>query len=235
MKLKLSIVCLFILSIHFIQAQELKFPQKINLFQYSTSVSKYQFSTPDARIWGWSNNGKVAYSIEREIEGRGGQQIDFVIFDLISDLVVIEIKMDSENHDGARDEVLYNLFKNNILNALKTSNIIDEKVDFLRFPIARNNITYNGHIIDIEYKKGEIAFDNVVSKYKVSVTANNNRKIINSFNPIRNETGYVYVCGYFLSPFENRALIIVAEESWGFEGTELFFRFGGCHLGTGFN
>ena len=235
MRLKLSIVCVFIFSIHCIQAQELKFPQKINLFQYSQSASGgglYGF--PDTRIWGWSNNGKVAYSIERGIEGRGGQQIDFVIFDLIKDSVVIELKMDSEDHDGVSDEALYNLYKNNILNALRANNIIDEKVDFLRFPIARNNMIYNGHIIDIEYKKG-VFNNNVVSRYKVSVTANNNRKIINSFNPIISETGYIYVCGYFLNPFENRALIIIAEKSRGFEGTELFYRFAGCHLGTGFN
>ena len=234
MKLKLSVICLCIFSVHCIQAQELKFPQKINPFQYSISTSQYPPHAPDVRIWGWSNNGKVAYSIEREIEGRGGQQIDFVIFDLIKDLVVIELKMDSEDHDGDTDEDLYNLYKSNILSALKANNIIDKKVDFLRFPITKNNTVYNGHIIDIEYKKGAIGFDNVVSRYKVSVTANNNKKIINNFNPITSETGYIYVCGYFLSPFENRVLIIVAEESWGFEGTDLYYRFAGCHLGTGF-
>ena len=117
MKLRLFAFFLFIFSIHFIQAQELKFPQKINFFQYSASASQFQPYAPDARIWGWSNNGKMAYSIEREIEGRGGQQIDFVVFDLISDVIIFELKMDSEDHNGSRDEDLYNLFKNTLTTA----------------------------------------------------------------------------------------------------------------------
>ncbi|MCL1813549.1 MAG: hypothetical protein FWG29_08520 [Treponema sp.] len=139
MKIKLFILGFSFFTIYFLPAQELAFPPKINLFQYTASISQRPlYGFPNARIWGWSNNGKVAYSIETEVDGRGGQKIDFVVFDLISDETIFELKMDSFDHNDVEDEILYNLFRSDIANA--------------------------------------------------------------------------FVCGYFLSPFENRALVVVAEE-----------------------
>ena len=74
-----------------------------------------------------------------------------------------------------------------------------------------------------------------MTEYKVSVTAGGKSKIISTFTPLSSVTGHVYVCGYFLSPFENRAMVVIAEEVWVHEGTELFYKFAGCHLGSGFN
>jgi hypothetical protein len=221
-----------------LSAQNLVFPPKINLFKYSVSISQYSlYGLPNIRIWGWSKNGKVAYSIERWIEGRGGQKIDFIIFDLINDTIVFELKMDSYEQDDFTDESLYNLFKNNILNTMEMHNIIEQRTEYLQFPIRRNNMMYNSYIIDVEYKNGfEGFFDNiVVSKYTIQVEANNGKKIIGIFCPVNILTRWLYVCGYFLSPFENRILLVIAEEHWGFEGTELTYRFSGCHLGIGFN
>ncbi|MCL1813874.1 MAG: hypothetical protein FWG29_10205 [Treponema sp.] len=238
MKIKLFILCFSFFTIYFSPAQELAFPPKINLFQYSASISQRPlYGFPNARIWGWSNNGKVAYSIETEVDGRGGQKIDFVVFDLISDETIFELKMDSFNHNDVEDEILYNLFSSDIANALRINGIISQRIEFLPFPIRINNTVYNSQIINVEHKKGDEYgfFDSLVSKYMVKVIANEKSKIIANFNPVHTLTGYAYVCGYFLSPFENRALVVVAEEHWGFEGTELTYRFSGCHLGVGFN
>ena len=248
MKLRLSFVCFlffFLHNVHFAaklpaQAQELVFPPKVNLFQHSRAVSQGQlYGFPETRIWGWSNNGKVAYSIETIVEGRGGQVIDFVIMDTVTDKTVFELRMDSFDHgedDGATGEALYRLYRASIINALNTHTIIRGPAAFLPFPINRNNMTYNAGIVDIQYKNDEYGFfDRVVTKYSVTVTANNRTKTISIFTPVRaSVTGYVYMCGYFLSPFENRALVVTAEEAWVFEGTELFYRFAGCHLEAGF-
>jgi hypothetical protein len=218
------------------EMHKLAFPPKINVFRYSKSVSEqHLYGFPNVRIWGWSNNGKVAYSIERGVEGRGGQIINFVILDLVTDKTVFQQKMDSEEHNEATDEALYNLFASAISNALKTHDIIGQKTEFSLFPFKKDNTSYDCRIINTEYKKYEFAFDKVVTKYSVEVTANEKSKIIGNLSPVNTATGHVYVCGYFLSPFQNRALVIVAEEFWGFEGTELMYRFSGCHLGVGFN
>ena len=236
MKSKLFIFGFILLNVHSLFAQGLVFPPKINFFQYSRPASQdllYDF--PNARVWGWSNNGKVAYSIERDVDGRGGQVIDFVILDLITDDTVFELKMDSFDNNDIEDEALYNVFRTNILGALRTYGIVQESPRFLPFPLSRNNMTYNSQIINVEKNKFDFGFDTVVSKYSVLVTADGKRKIIGNFTPVHTGTGYVYVCGYILSPHENRALVVVAEEHWGHEGTELSYRFSGCHLGVGFN
>ena len=237
MRLKLFILSFAIFLAQSMSAQVLVFPPKINFFQYSVSTSQYSiYGFPNTRIWGWSNNGKVAYSTEREIEGRGGQIIDFVVFDLISDTIVFKLKMDSYEQNDVTDESLYNLFKDTILSTMKMYDIIENRTEFLQFPIRKNNLIYSCQIIDVKHKDGLGGFfDNiVVSKYLVQVTASNRRKIIGNFNPVNFLTRWVYVCGYFLSPFENRALVVVEEEYWGFEGTEFTYSFSGCHLGVVF-
>lgn len=221
-----------------LQAQQFVLPDKINFYQVSNpEYNSSYLNCPNARIWGWSNNGKVAYSIERIEEGSGSQIINFVIFDVVSDKAVFELEMDSSDQ-GVRDEKLYNLFKDNILKALQAHNIIRQKSDFLRFPLAKNDINYNSQIIDIKYIKDTSGlYDDdtlVVSKYKISVTADGKRKIINEFVPVHGITFSASVCGYVLSPYENRILVVVEETHRGFEGSDIKYRFSGCHLGTGF-
>ena len=236
MKLKAVVFGFVFLNACFLQAQELVFPPKINFFQYSESSSRgLLYEIPNARVWGWSNNGKVACSVERQVDGRGGQIIDFVILDLITDDTVFELKMDSFDYNDAEDEALYNFSMAAISNALRTHNISWQGTEFFRFPIRKNDIVYGSRIINVETQKFDFGFDTVVSKYSVLVTADEKRKIIGTFTPVSTVTGYVYVCGYVLSPFENRALVVVAEEHWGHEGTELTYRFSGCNLGVGFN
>jgi hypothetical protein len=216
----------------------LGFPQKINFFRFSKSVSQRPLNIiPEARIWGWSNKGKVAYSIETAIDGRGGQIINFAILDLVSDSIAFELKMDSFDHDDATDETLYILYSDAILGALKKHEIAEQKSEFMRFPIRKNDMIYDCGIANIAHKKSELDFfdaDSLLSKYSVLVTASGKKKVIGTFAPVNEMTAFAYVCGYILSPFENRALVVVAEEHWGFEGTELKFRLSGCHLGAGF-
>jgi len=216
-------------------ANDLNFPQKINLFQYNKGSDSRLYGLPSARMWGWSSNGKAAYSIERAVDGRGGQIILFVILDTITDKAVYELEIDSFNFADIENEGLYNILKIEILNALKEHNITDERTQFQPFPFKRNNIEYNAHVADVEYKDDEYGFfEKVVTKYKVSVTADKKKKVISDSVPERSLTSNVSVCGYFLSPYENRALIVTAEEAFVFEGTELFYQFAGCHLGSGF-
>ncbi|MDR0312900.1 MAG: hypothetical protein LBI14_04825 [Treponema sp.] len=218
-----------------LSTQEFTFPPQINFFQYSKSTgSLYDF--PNTRIWGWSNTGKIAYSIERHIDGRGGQIINFVVLDLITDEIVFQLNMDSFDHNDATDEALYDFYRATISNAFETHDIIGQRTDFLQFPIRKNNMVYNSQIINVEQKEDEYGFfENLVAKYTVEVTADNKKKIIGIFEPVSRMTSDVYVCGYVLSPFENRALIVVAEEFFAFEGNEVTYRFSGCHLGVGFN
>ena len=226
-----------------VTTQGFSLPPGIDLFQYSASASgsfnMYEF--PSARIWGWSTTGKIAYSVERKVDGRGGRIINFIINDLITDNIDFELRIDSFNLDGYNDnysfEDLFYIYSPAILDALRSYNIVQEqKNDFLSFPLRKNNITFNSQIIDLGYVNDEFGmFEEAVSRYSVLVTADNRKKVIASLIPVSSVTGYIYICGYFLSPFEDRIMVVTAEEAFGYEGTMPNFRFHGFHLGVGFN
>ena len=235
MKARILFFGLAFIAVAYLKAQELKIPLPIDFFQYSNSSGAiYEF--PVTRIWGWSRTGKVAYSIEREVAGRGGQKIDFAVFDTVTDEVVLSFGIDTFDLDvnNAASEYAYNLLKNRIFDAIKEHNIIEGTSDFQPFPINKNNMVYNCSVTNFEYSADEFFFNDNISSYTVVVIANGRTKIINTFKSDAMTRG-IYICGYILSPFENRALIILAEENFVFEGTEIFYVFAGCHLGIGFN
>jgi hypothetical protein len=221
-----------------LQAQNIELPPRIDFSQYLVPGPNVKpvFGKPMARIWGWSTTGKVAYSIERHIDGRGGQIIDFVIFNLITDETDLNLKIDSfdlgDNYGGGF-ESMYNVYKNEILNAMRKYNIVRRETGFMPFPIINNNIRYNCFITNHEYGLQEY-IEKYIARYTVTVAANGKRKNINTFNTNSGLTEEIYICGYFLSPYENRALIILGERFLAFEGLELSYRFSGCHLSIGF-
>ena len=220
---KYVLVLMIFLCYGFLYAQGFKIPAPVNLFQYSVSSGAiYEF--PTVRIWGWSATGKVAYSVEREAAGIGGQIIEFNVFDAVTDETISNFNIESFETDRL-----------SITNAMKTNNIVQGETGFQPFPIKRNNMEYSCSITNVEHSADDHGFfkDNI-TKYTVVVTANGKSKTINTFGGGA-LARKVYICGYILSPFENRALIVLAEERFVFEGTELFYIFACCHLGTGFN
>ena len=237
--MKYFILIIIFFNVNLLSAQEFNIPPKLDLFQHSVSTTNRPLNTfPDVRMWGWSRDGKVAYSIEKENEGIGGKIIDFFILNLINDRVIFNLEMigyDDMSGLYIPVEALYNLHRITISNALRTHNIAGERNDFLRFPFRRNNIEYNSQITGIERRSSEFGFGNVVSRYTVLVTADNRRKVIANFNVVNSETFEVYLAGYFLSPFENRILVVIAEEHWVWGDGAITYRFSGCNLGVGFN
>ena len=223
-----------------INAHDIKVPEKIDFFQYIVPkgiIYDYShpyngiYGFPDVRIWGWSTNGKIAYSIERNREGRGGMSIHFIIFDLVDDAIDFEITIDSDDYtiDGIDEntaEYLYALNKENILNAINENKIIDKENRYLPLPARIKNVDYVCHS-KIDYES-EPEFYDKIKEYSIIVNRNNKSKTVKTATNV--EAIAVYICGYIKSPFEDRILIVTAEEKWGFEGSELYYYFVGCHL-----
>ncbi|MHC6203007.1 hypothetical protein ACYULU_07420 [Breznakiellaceae bacterium SP9] len=244
-RLFLFFIGLGILAAHSIYAQDSKVPEKIDFFQYIVPkgiIYDYShpyngiYGFPDVRIWGWSTNGKVAYSIERNREGRGGMSIHFIIFDLVSDTIDFEINIDSNDYtiddiDENTAAYLYTLNKKNILNAINKYKIIYKENRYLPLPARIKNVDYSCYS-NIEYEN-EPEFYDKIREYSIIVSRNNKNKIVKT--AINVEAIAVYICGYIKSPFEDRILIVTAEEKQGFEGSELYYYFVGCHLERGFN
>jgi len=220
--------------------QGINIPREVDLLQYTTIIRDDpglgSFVGPGiVRIWGWSRTGKVAYSVEGVGEYTGFMAIRFVIFDFVNDKVLIYINTDADDIDNydAGSEDLFVYSKDAIANAIKTHNIVEQNAGFLPFPINWNNKAYRVSVSNTV--SGEDMWGRIpIKKYTVSVAVNGKSKVVMSAKDTR--ASRVYICGYFLSPFENRALIILAEQTPpGFEGdVNVNYVFIGCHLEQGF-
>jgi len=224
-----------------LSAQNIKLPPEVDLLKY-IDVDKNNswvgsFIGPGIiRIWGWSKTGKIAYSIEDVGAYSGFMEVIFIIFDYVNDNTLLKIDVNALDidNDEAVAQDLFNHIKNKISDALKTHNITEQYAEFLPFPIKKNNTAYNINISG--FTSGEDMWGAIpITGYTVSVTAKGKTKIIMVNDYTR--ASKVYVCGYFISPFENRALIVLAEQTPPeFEGdVYLYLVFSGCHLDQGFN
>jgi hypothetical protein len=235
----------FLLVTSHLIAENIKLPPKIDPFQYLVPKGIiYNYSHPyneiylfpDVRIWGWSSTGKVAYSIENIIEGKGGILIQYTVLDTITDDIVFNLKMDSNDYgiDESNENIIEIIYTNEmekIMNSMKYNNIIEQYSDFLSFPIKIGINEFNCYAkIENEIKP---EFWDTILRYEVIANRNGKSKIIKTVLEVSALS--IYICGYFKSPFENRILVVIAEEQWGFEGKELSYNFSGCHLEIGFN
>jgi len=222
-------------------------------YNYDQSIthSVYTLGTQSIRMWGWSKNGMVAYSQETGMEGRGGTLIQFIIFDFINDKKLFELEIDTFDHDeiifsydndnfekefNIYMNKMYNIIKDEIREAMKRFNIIEKQVEYLPFPIKKDNNIYDAYCIITPKKDEEKEYGDIENIKSYSIIIKKNKEEIKTIT--KNDDAFaqqIYIGGYFLSPFENRALVVIAVESFTFEGTGMFFIFSGCHLETGFH
>jgi len=210
-------------------------PPQINLIQHSNFASSFH-PVRYARIWGWSTNGRVAYSIEGGINSEAGYQIDFVIFDLVANNTLFNLTVFSgPANDWLEGEVLFYAYKTPILNALRTYEIIEQRTDFFPFPLIKNNIAYYANIVDVEYGEDEQwLLGDTILRYTLLITADAGKQTIDTFTPFL-WLFDVDVCGYFLSPFENIILVIIAEDLGQYLHGGILYRFVGFHLEENFH
>jgi hypothetical protein len=212
-------------------------PEPIDLFEYlKRPEGAYGF--PVFRLWGWSRDGKVAWSMEREVEGRGGVTIEYVVQDLVSDEVLWNYPDDSgawdaydPEADGSEAEYSYRHVAAGLREALDAFRIVQGPAKFERFPIKSAGRSY-GVDIRIDQKQAT-DFGEGVAAYTVRITRDD-RKAKEAKKATGAEALSVYACGYFASPYESRVAIVSAEERFVFEGTEMFYSLSGCNLKVGF-
>jgi hypothetical protein len=194
------------------------------------------YGFPIVRIFGWSKDGKLCYSIQRNIEGRGGVITSYIIQDLITDSFLWRHDDDSfkwETEINDIDSIAETSYNNNqkIIESFCSNYkiILDESilsnVDTLQSKgiTIKLNITTN--------KKDSLGFNNV--SYEIIAKRNDNKqKVIASRKNITADN--VYICGYMNSPYENRIALIIAEEKYVFEGNELFYSIVGCLTDAGY-
>jgi hypothetical protein len=205
------------------------------------------------QIDGFSKTGKVAYIINIGIDGRGGSITTAYVFDFINDKVVYKNAIDdfdfiyqgrhyqyyNENYNESSYTNAYNLayrlFLQNYNKICKQNNIEFIPVEFNRLPIRFNtqliNITIEKNRINKIFEDEPWRNDNTL-QYKIFAENRGRRKILKTGEEFSYD---LFVCGYFMSPFENRALVIIGivYPDWEFY-PEVYYIFTGCHLTNGF-
>ena len=226
--------------LRYINLRDIEYPDQ-------RSYPNYSGSGQDVQIDGFSRSGKVAFIVKTGIEGRGGTITDAYILDLIEDKIVYQNSIDDYyfyqvlyNYDGKTINSLYNLayalFLSDYKEKSEQNEIVFSTVGFNNLPINLNNQLIN---ITLEKSKvnktfiGDESWRNnaYTFQYQAIAESGGKRKTITSGEEFAYD---ILLCGYFMSPFENRALVIIEVVRPDFEWyPEMRYIFAGCHLTSG--
>jgi hypothetical protein len=194
-----------------------------------------QNSISDLRFWGWSKNSNVAYTINKSLEPMEGYIFTAVIFDTINDTVLCQDSINFNDVNENEYNAGFNNVVNNFISRAGQNGIEFTQADFKGFPIRHDNQTVNIKVVTFE-KTGEWheVYGNI-GGYGIIVESN-----VRGAKPVYKKTldkpvKDVIPCGYFISPFEDRALIVIGEYALDFEGYDVRYVLSGCHLSTGFD
>jgi hypothetical protein len=243
MKLKYIVLFVFIFAAFSgacsSKAKATPYPDLLQYVRANTSIDFPKYRAPEIRIWGWAQNGRVAYSSEWSIGATGGIAVEFVVFDFINDRRVFTLGMDDYEIDwtgvaGDLAEALYAKYDGQIRGAMERFAIVEQQVPFLPFPLKKNNAVYTASVNIMSARRADPAnfvFNSIV-RYNILVAKNEKSRIITTKNNADAEA--VAVCGYFLSPFEDRILVVIANAHGSFRDSNISYSFSGCHLEAGF-
>lgn len=251
MKKNKFIIIIFFLSILTVYSKEkYTLPDSINLFKYNsnkkniTDLPEIGFY-PEIKILGWSKFGKVAWFQSEDTGGKGGVSVTFFISNLVNDTIVYKKTFDGDNYKeysvenqestiNTTEPFINYIFKNEyneIAEILFKNEIRQIYTPYNKLPIIYNNEFYKCNII-IKEKNQKNEFWDKIASYKIIIMNKNHKKIITYSDNV--SALNIYICGYFLSPFESRVLIVYAIQEQGFEESVLEYKFSGCSLDKGF-
>lgn len=197
------------------------------------------YGFPVFRLWGWSEKGAAAYSIQRSVEGRGGVEIFYCVQDMVTDKILWSEVDDTFLWEEEVDEtdtekvalLSYERKQEEIERALEQYAIRPEKTACASFPLERDGKRYSP-VLSVEQEK-EPTFLDAVRSYTLSMKKEGGKtKKLTRVEDV--QCLEVHVCGYFASPFDNKIAVVVAEEQFVFEGREIFYSLTGCDLEKGF-
>ena len=211
--------------------QEYYFPEELS---YSNPGDSYVLD----KLYpiGWSKDGHFAFMTEASEEGLGIYMLRIEILNTINGKIEWTWETDTEN-ENYREEVWkdnYDLFKEelNKYNILQTKNNL----------IAEAFFTYNNEDYYINLKhttevNRDYGFDVIVgTEVYINSEKLGKKKIYEYYEPEYSMMLGQIVAGHIISPYEDRLLVILKNERWGWEGPPnvVYFTLTGSNLNTGF-
>jgi hypothetical protein len=189
------------------------------------------------RPFGWSADGKFAWLQSTDIEGRGGTDYTYTVYDAVEDSTVYTHSDDSfdwgtdvdateaESWKRSGDEVSAALTKYGIVQA--------RDITIQAFPLQRAGDRYTASLkVQNDPTKDETD-DQRVQAYSVILTSRSRgSKVVTTKDKVG--AAKVELDGYILSPLEPRILVVVGVHTRAFEGYDTTLYYYGAHLGLGF-
>ena len=194
-------------------------PPVIDLYQYQ---NEYSPSESDLRFWGWSKDGKVAFSdIDRD-RGGNAEYVSVCIFNLVDNTEIYTSGV-GVDYDADGNELPPTVFYDEFREVCRQNGIEFVQAEYRQLPINHNGRTYN-----VIYEKTDKDGIELV-EYRIFAETQGKRKTV----LVRTEPYIhdVFSLGYFLSPFENRALLVMGRH---IVGGYVFTSFAGFDLDGGF-
>ena len=233
MKISCLVSAVFLFALVSARA-EFEFPQSVPVVIMDQELS---LTVPDFRPVGWSHDGKLAWIEVVHIEGRGGEDVKYVIFDAVEDVIVWSLLDNSSWEEAEQEsvvEVSWKRMRSEFSEHLVAHDIEHhEGMEIRPFPMSTSGETYRSEVQIGE--EAEPAFYDFVGWYSVTVSrdGHGNKRI--TFVEEVTALG-VWVLGYIQSPFESRIAVVVAKEIAGWEGppNRIDLVMYGCNLLVGF-
>ena len=215
--------------------KELTLPQGFDPFaNHRSKVGSTCYTFPIFRVFGFSKDGKMAYSLKEDIDGRGGTIFTYIIQDLVTDKILWQIKDDTEDwlsdqagsQDLSIEEVSLLKKKEELKAAMEKYGVTQSSQKFLQFPAS------NGYDCTADFQdKTNNGEDDWLGNIDYKITVKNSSGKSKTVASEKGAKAYqVVVCGYFKNPYENRLAIIYGEEKYVFEGTGITYHVAGCDL-----
>ncbi|MCL2245272.1 MAG: hypothetical protein FWC03_12540 [Treponema sp.] len=214
------------------------FPPTVDYFQYINFEPDYNHS--DLRLWGWSKNSNVAYTIKRNLDPMDGNIITAVIFNTIDNTIVWQDLLNSNDYNENEYNAAFNNFIKSFISRAGQNGIEftqeaspQGQADFKGLPVRHNN-----QIVNITVETGRRIDDwhevyGSIGSYRIIAERDGRRKTIYE-KILERPVMDIISCGYIINPFDNMALIVIGEYFWAFEGYDVRYVLTGCHLSTGF-
>jgi uncharacterized protein (TIGR02145 family) len=204
---------------------DLSLPPVIDLFQYQ---NEYSPSESNFRFWGWSKDGQVAYSYDFS---DGGETTSSVrIFNFVENKNILSREGGRDRDDEGNLLPPDKGFIQDFKISCEANGIELVQAEYRRLPIVHNNKVYNVvlEIAKVEREDGPEVVDN----YRILADMDGKRKVVYKAKDEEYDTYNIFLLGYFISPFENKALLVMGTH---IIGGHVFTSFVGCDLEGGFD
>ncbi len=186
---------------------------------------------PEFYFLGWSKTGKIAFIMNTYLDGVGGNRIDFIVQDTVTDEILYNNS--SLLYDEGDGSSIMDDYKE-MDRVLAQYKIILQAPDYME-PTKTNRDGPKGAAVWFGVEASNVHEDEMGTTfldYVCTAYTGDALKVVTSEKNA--QCSNVYVCGYLRSPYENRIALILGNTVRGFEGCDIAYKLSGCHMDVGF-